>query len=260
MDEANYLAQGLFLFLLIIFTHWAGYKKNLFSLLKITYQNLLYPVWGGILTLITILCYMFSVPLIPWYAPFIVLLMYFALGHKEQFLSLLKDQKTLPKTSLLWDVLIGFTLFIVSLPLLSFVGNALEIILSYYFQMEVPRQYIVDMISQIRDNIPLLLFIFLLICVLVPAFEEFLYRANIQTWLKNTFSPFWAIFLTSVFFASCHFFTIDTVAGKIIVLASTFISSMYLGFAYERQRSLVASITYHSLMNTLTFVQVLFIG
>jgi membrane protease YdiL (CAAX protease family) len=257
MDEVSFLTQGLFLIVLSVFTHWVGYKKDLFSILKISYQTKPYPVLAGILSLLSIFFYLFPFPYIAWYAPLILLLFYFALKSKEQFISILKDKMTLPKTSLLWDVTIGLTIFIVSLPFLSFLQNSLEWILTYFFQMEVPRQFFIDFIRQIKENKPLLTFFFVLVCILVPAYEEFLYRANIQTWLKNYLSPFWAIFVTSLFFAVSHFFTIDTVPGKIIVIITTFAASMYLGFSYERQRSLITSITYHSMINTLTFVQVL---
>lgn len=257
MDVKNFLVSSLVLLGISFFTHWLGYKKNLFSLFKTSFQSKLYPLTAGLLTLLSIFCYLFPIPFIPWYIPLILLLFYFSLKGKEQFASLIKDPMTLPKTGLLWDLAIGVILFIVSLPFLSLIQNGLEWVLTYFFKMEIPKQYFIDFIQQIKGNKPLLAFFFTLVCVLVPAYEEFLYRANIQTWLKNYLSPFWAIFFTSLFFAISHFFTIETIPGKVIVIATTFTASMYLGFAYERQRSLIASIAYHSMINTTTFLQVL---
>lgn len=260
MEETNYFMQGVFFFLLALFTHWVGYKKELFSSIKTSYQSELYPFWGGILTLLTILLYLLPSTYIPWYPPLIALLVYFALGPRDQFKSLLKDRMTLPKTSLLRDALMGLSLFIVSLPFLWFLQTSLEGILTSYFDYEIPKQFVIEFLRQIKENKVWMVFYFFLICILIPTYEEFLYRANIQTWLKNRLPPFWAIFLTSVFFGFSHFFTIDTIAGKIIVITTTFVASMYLGFIYERQRSIIASITYHSLMNALNFVLILLGG
>lgn len=259
MENLDVIYSFIFLTLLSIFSHWVAYKRQLFSFYKISYQDKPYPLIAAIFTILAIVWYLFPYPLVPWYIPLIILLVYLGTKDKEFFFSLLKDNRTIPKTSLLWDILIGAAFFIVALPLLSLVQNGLEWILTDIFKMEVPKQYFIDFIKQIKEDKPLLTFFFSFVCILVPVYEEFLYRANLQTWLKNYLSPFWAIVATSFLFAISHYFTIETFQGKFIVIASTFTASIYLGFAYERQRSLLASITVHSLINGITFIQVLFL-
>ncbi|MFZ4773150.1 MAG: CPBP family intramembrane glutamic endopeptidase [Chlamydiia bacterium] len=259
MDDQSVLITLGFLLVIAIFSHVIAWKTDLFIFLKTDLHKRHYPIVAGVLSTIAIACYLFQVPFIPWYAPCILLLAYFAIKERDTFAYILKDKSTLPPTTYLKDALMGATIFIVAFPLLSFFQSFVEWILVSYFNMEVPKQFFIDFIKQIRTNIPLVIFTFTLVCIIVPLYEEFLYRANIQNWLRNYLPPFWAIFCTSLLFSISHFFTVDTIQGKCLIISSIFIASMYLGFAYERQRSLISSFTFHALINTLTFVQALFI-
>lgn len=259
MENVSTLYQFALLTLLSIFSHWAAFKQQLFSFSKVSCQNIPYPLAGAIYTILTILFYLYPLPWFPWYLPFLILLVHLGVKNKRLFICILKDRQTLPKSSILWDILIGAAFFIVALPLLSLVQNGLEWIFTNIFNMEIPKQHFIDFIKQIKEDKASLVLFFTIICIFVPIYEEYLYRANIQTWLKNYFSPLWAIVITSSFFALSHFFTIDTIQGKSVVLASTFLASIYLGLAYERQRSLISSIAFHALVNTTTFLQVIFL-
>jgi len=247
----------LFLFFLAAFSYFIAYKRKLIVFFKTDLHphGFTYPLMAGLLTLLAIISYLFPIPYVSCWATALILLCFYILKERATFWSILKNQTTLPTTTLFKDILIGATVFIVALPFLSFFENFLEWVLFNYFHLEVPSQNFVEYIKQLQNNIPQLILMFLIVCVAVPIYEEFLYRANLQNWLKNYFSPFWAIFATSLLFSFSHFFTVDTFQGKAIIISSIFIASMYLGFAYERQRSLAASITYHFLVNTLTFIQ-----
>jgi membrane protease YdiL (CAAX protease family) len=259
MENLDVIYPFIFLVLLSILTHWVAYKRQLFNFYKISYQEKPYPWIAAIFTILAILWYLFPYPLVPWYIPLALLLVYLGTKDKKYFFSTIKDNQTLPRTSLLWDIAIGAAFFIVALPFLSLIQNGLEWILTNIFKLEIPAQYFIDFIKHVKNDKPLLIFFFFFVSVLVPMYEEFLYRANLQTWLKNYLSPFWAIIVTSFLFAISHYFTIQTFQGKLIVIVSTFAASIYLGLAYERQRSLLASITVHSLINGVTFLQVLFL-
>ncbi|MBM3194350.1 MAG: CPBP family intramembrane metalloprotease [Chlamydiae bacterium] len=257
MENIDVIYPFIFLVLLSILSHWVAYKRQLFNFYKISYQEKPYPWIAGIFTILAILCYLLPFPPISWYIPLALLLVYLGIKDRNYFLSTIKDNQTLPRTSVLWDIAIGGAFFIVSLPLLSLVQNGLEWILSEIFKFEIPKQHFIDFIKNLKNDKPFLIVFFFFVSVLVPIYEEFLYRANLQTWLKNYFSPFGAILVSSFFFAISHYLTIQSFQGKLIVIISTFAASIYLGLAYERQRSLLAPITIHALINGTTFLQVL---
>ncbi|HEV56434.1 MAG TPA: CPBP family intramembrane metalloprotease [Phycisphaerales bacterium] len=79
--------------------------------------------------------------------------------------------------------------------------------------------------------------------LLVPLFEEILFRGLLQSAIRNlTGSPWSAIFLTSIPFALLH---------PLTHLPALLVLSICLGYAYERSGSLLRSIFIHALFNAI---------
>jgi membrane protease YdiL (CAAX protease family) len=254
VDVTSTLLAICILGLITAFTHILSYKYSLFHAIKIDLQQTRYPLFAGILTLVTLASYIFSFDYLPWYWMLITMIIYLLAANKTLFLTLFKDKHTLPITSVWWDAFVGFILFIVAYPALSLANNTLEFIFEYGFNLKVPQQTYIDFIKQIKQNTSLFVTLFFMGSVIIPLFEEFIYRANIQTWLKNYLRPYSAILITSLFFGLSHFFTIETFQGKFVAITLTGLASVYLGWGYERQRSLVTSVVFHGCLNAQTFL------
>ena len=96
----------------------------------------------------------------------------------------------------------------------------------------------------------------LLIVFIVPIAEELLFRGFLQTWLKQKVGWGKAILITSIIFSLFHFST-QQGAHNLSLLSSLFILSCFLGFLYERQQSLFASIALHMVFNGVSILLLL---
>ena len=86
--------------------------------------------------------------------------------------------------------------------------------------------------------------------VIVPAFEEMLFRGLFQTWLRSLVArPWLAILICSGMFAVIH-----ADAGHWPALLAL---SMSMGYAYEKSGSLFRPIFIHSLFNATSIIAVL---
>jgi membrane protease YdiL (CAAX protease family) len=92
------------------------------------------------------------------------------------------------------------------------------------------------------------------IVTLVPFTEEILFRGLLQSWLKYKTQRSWlAILLTSLVFALFHFSS-EQGLTNIELFFAIFLLSCFLGFLYERQRSLWASIGLHAVFNGMSIL------
>ena len=86
--------------------------------------------------------------------------------------------------------------------------------------------------------------------VVVPVFEEMLFRGLLQTMIRSYLQRTWAaIFITSAIFASVH-----ANAGHWPAL---FVLSVCMGYAYEKSGSLYRAIFIHMLFNAINIINVI---
>jgi membrane protease YdiL (CAAX protease family) len=99
---------------------------------------------------------------------------------------------------------------------------------------------------------------FITLVFFAPLIEETLFRGFIQSFIRRFLGSKKAILLTSLIFSSMHF-TMSQGLRNITLIGSLFVFSLFLGFIYERQRNLLASITLHFLFN-LNNLLIVFLG
>ncbi len=102
----------------------------------------------------------------------------------------------------------------------------------------------------------LLLSMLVSILVVAPILEEFLFRGLLQTYLKNYLGKKGAIFVAALLFGLFHFNSAQGV-GNISIILSLFSFGCFLGFIYERQGSLLASISLHATFNAINVLYIL---
>lgn len=149
------------------------------------------------------------------------------------------------------DISLGILTWFLSFPVVLIVGKTLEIIFNF-LSLDVSVNQVA--VSQVKDSLssPILFSgIAISIVLFVPIIEEFLFRGCLQTWIKGKIGLTKAIFLSSFVFAAFHF-SLSQGLGNIELLSSLFVLSCFLGFIYERQQSLLASISLHAFFNAVS--------
>jgi membrane protease YdiL (CAAX protease family) len=99
-------------------------------------------------------------------------------------------------------------------------------------------------------QLPVRVLIVITAVVIVPVFEETLFRGLFQTWLRSLLArPWLAIFMCSGMFAVMHS---DTGHWPALLALS-----MSMGYSYEKSGSLFRPIFIHSLFNAASIIAVL---
>lgn len=182
---------------------------------------------------------------------FVILVIYVALIPRDWRKAALGDRFLLSTGNTVKDFSMGFLSWPVSYPPVLAVSNLISAILIYFHgKMEID-QIAVKELKATFDQPILLLAMIVSIVFIVPVIEELLFRGFFQTWLKSKLGRFWAIPLTSALFALFHFSSTQGILN-LELIPSLFVLSCYLGFLFERQRSLLAPITLHSLFNAIS--------
>jgi len=158
------------------------------------------------------------------------------------------------------DIAIGALAWLISFPLVLFASQLLDLFVYVVFHVEkLPDQTAVEFLKRTMES-PLYFFLNLLsIIVLAPLIEELLFRGFLQTYARKFFRPAGAIFVSSVCFSLFHF-AVAQGLGNIPIIGSLLILSFFLGFVYERQNSLWASISLHAIFNALSVLNLYFLG
>jgi len=158
------------------------------------------------------------------------------------------------------DFILAFYAWCLSFPLVLFVSQFLEsLVLLIFNQAKLPDQIAVYFVKM-TFNDPLYFFLAVVTIVFIaPLIEETLFRGFLQTFIRNHLGSKQAIFITSVCFSFFHF-SPDQGLGNIPIIGSLFILALFLGFLYEKQGSLFASISLHSMFNAISILNLYFLG
>ena len=197
------------------------------------------------------------IQLLTLFAIFLLFYLY-SRTQRPQFFSKIWKDKSVPHPAPIWkDFLMGGVTWFISFPLVITVGQIADLLLYYFFGFENYEQVAVRYLKQTLSSPPMLAIALFTILLAAPVIEEFLFRGCLQTFFKRFFSPPKAIALSAVCFSLFHFAPSQGI-GNISLVASLFIFALFLGFIYERQASLFASIGLHMMFNTVSTCRILF--
>jgi membrane protease YdiL (CAAX protease family) len=129
-------------------------------------------------------------------------------------------------------------------------------IVELLFGVQAYEQVAVRYLKMALDSPPLLLTALFIILIAAPFIEELLFRGFLQNWLKSILGAKSAILIASFCFALFHLSASQGI-GNISLAISLFSFSCFLGFIYERQRSLLASIGLHMTFNAVSCFRIL---
>ncbi|MCH9812267.1 CPBP family intramembrane metalloprotease, partial [bacterium] len=182
--------------------------------------------------------------------------LYYLIVRKFPFPSILKDRLYPGAKSLKEDIGFGLkTLFLALFPLLTLMFFFDGILL--YFQANPPaQQEAVRFLIESLSSFPTLILAIFAIVIVAPIVEEYLFRGIIQTYLRQKIGAKNAILLSSFLF-SCIHFSWSQGMQNIFILISLFLLGLYLGFIYEKNRSIIANITLHVTFNLISTIVII---
>lgn len=176
-----------------------------------------------------------------------VLVVYFFIPKERRRMILQQNHGTF-----LRDVKVGIMSWLISFPLVTAFSQVISIVVLLIFQQSLVDQSAVRHLRGLLEDPLLFSLTTLEIVTIVPFTEEFLFRGLLQSWLKRKFNhvPL-AIITTSFIFAAFHF-SFSQGVTNIELLSSLFMLSCFLGFLYEKQRSLWATVSLHGFFNLIS--------
>lgn len=155
------------------------------------------------------------------------------------------------------DILLGLATLAISFPIVLLCGELWDIFIYLVFRAkEVPEQLAIQYLQMTLHSPFFFLIALFSIIILAPFVEEFMFRGLLQNFLREKLGIKSAIFVTALLFSFFHYSPSQGL-GNISIVGSLFVLACFLGFIYERQRSLFASITLHSAFNLINIVNLL---
>ncbi len=150
----------------------------------------------------------------------------------------------------------GMMSWLISFPTTACV-YALAALLTYLFFPTVDiSQAAVVFLMQLKAFPRLFIVMMSAIILAAPFFEEAIFRALLQNSLKRKMPFKYALLVSSLLFALLHM-SPDQGWGNLPLTCSFFVFSLYLGFIYERKRSLLAPIALHMTFNSVNVMRIL---
>lgn len=151
----------------------------------------------------------------------------------------------------------GAAAWLLCYPIAGAIGQGIAMIVYFIFHYAEAEQSVIHYLKQIQ-SFPLL-FSCMVFCIvaIVPIIEETVFRGFLQTWLKGCLGRSGAIILTAFLFSIFHYTPLQGM-GNIEIIFSLFVLALFLGFLYERMRSLWASIGLHCTFNAVSIALLIF--
>lgn len=163
-----------------------------------------------------------------------------------------------PPSSIKTDIGMGMMAWLVSFPIVSIVGTIADLLINWLFGLQKYEQVAVKYLkNSLESNFLITLLALITIILAAPVIEEFLFRGFLQNFLKRHVGTKAAILLTAFTFSLFHF-SLSQDLGNIPLVASLFALALFLGFIYERQQSLFASIALHITFNSISVLRIVF--
>ncbi len=173
------------------------------------------------------------------------------------FRRILKDRSIHSPKPIYVDFFMGVITWCVTVPLMIALGSFVDVIINSSIQYQPQEQVAVRFLLESMKSPTSLVFTLPTILILAPIIEEFLFRGNLQTFFKRYMMPKKAIFLTALCFAFFHYSSSQG-WSNVSLIATLFIFGLFLGFIYERQASLYASIGLHMTFNLISTIRIMF--
>lgn len=169
-----------------------------------------------------------------------------------------KDYSFPGRESIKQDLFIGFISIIVAMPVVITFGQFAELIREFFFGYSPIDQLAVKYLKEaLASPISLVIALFSIL-IAAPFLEEYLFRGILQSSLRQKMGPTFSIILSSFFFALFHYSPLQQ-SINIPLIITLFTFALYMGFIYEKTRSLFSNIVLHVTFNSISVIRIIFI-
>lgn len=163
------------------------------------------------------------------------------------------------KNEWVYNLSLGSLTWLICYPIVFLLNLILSEVLEIFFHPPETDQVAVKLLKMTFSDPSQLAFYLLAIVLIVPIVEEFLFRGILQRWLSSKVGAWPGILIASLGFAALHYSSSQGLYN-LELLPSLYLLSCYLGFLYERQRSLWAPIGLHMTFNLISATMLIFQG
>ncbi len=157
---------------------------------------------------------------------------------------------------LIQDAFLGILTWILAFPAVAAVEQCADLFVYAFFGLESYEQVAVVYLKRALESPIQLTAALTMILGAAPIIEELLFRGLLQTWIKKHLGIKASILLASLCFALFHI-SASHGAGNLSLVPSLFVFSCFLGFIYERQKSLLSSILLHITFNLVSTLRII---
>ncbi len=259
---------GMSFFLVLAFIiSWVSYVKGYYSLPYKNYKGphislqdvfIYFFIFIGVYFLVLPL---FSKLMIGYILAFLLTAFLFFLysyysDHKTM-LAVWKDRDFPGALFIKDDCEMGLIFWVIAMPVVTSITYIAEILTSLFVTPTGKEQMAVRFLKESLKNPSTFSIALFSILIVAPLFEEFLFRGIFLSYLRTKFTPISAILLSASIFSLFHFSPTQSVEN-IPLLLTLFAFGSYLGFVYEKTRSLFASILLHVTFNSISVIRIIF--
>ena len=183
-------------------------------------------------------------------------LMLFMDIHNPSALTRLWKDKLKNSRSIFYDFGTGMIAWALSFPLVVVLSQLSDFLIETLIGPEQYEQAAVRFVKTAMQAPGALVMSMVSVIIFAPIVEEFLFRGCLQNYLKLHFGTKAAIQLSALCFALFHL-TPSQGIGNFSLAVSLFLLGLFLGFLYEKQNSLFASIGLHMTFNTVSAMRII---
>lgn len=169
---------------------------------------------------------------------------------------ILKDTLFPGKAHIFQDFLSGLkTLLLALFPLLTLMFFFDGILIYLHGEAPPLQEAVKFLIQALKEGIAVIPAI-IAITIVAPIMEEYLFRGIIQSYFRGKVGPKKAILISSLAFSLLHYSGSQGIQN-IFLLISLFLLSLYLGFIYEKTRSIISNVTLHVTFNIINTIVII---
>lgn len=182
--------------------------------------------------------------------------LYIFFNKQHVFINLWKDPQVKRLHSYTYDLLIGCFTWFIAFPTVVAINALSDWLHHVIFREETIDQVAVKFLKLSSSSTITLVFSLAIIILCAPFMEEFIFRGCIQNYLRRILGIKTSIICTSLLFAGMHYSSMQK-SSNLPLLISLFTFSIYLGFLYEKTRSLLSPILLHLTFNAFSVLRIL---
>lgn len=155
------------------------------------------------------------------------------------------------------SVLMGFMSWVISYPFVFLTGIVTSLISLAIWKEAKVEQVAVKQLKMTMGQPLLFSLMIFVVVLLIPFMEELLFRGFLQSLMKRYLGRMWSLLATALIFALVHYAPSQG-TGNFQLISTLFVLSIFLGFIYERERTLWAPIALHSAFNGFSVILIIF--